>query len=138
RVDQPAKGIQPPTPAQAQAIQNAYIRQAKPVTGVPVVNAVPGQPVPAPAPVLANAPGMAMAPAANPYASPTVVFDASALPAPAAAVVAAAQGATVQGAGTGSASDFASRLGGVGGAPATARSDIDPKTTVTQGTMIPA
>ncbi|MXO59783.1 type VI secretion protein, partial [Altererythrobacter salegens] len=42
-------------------------------------------------------------------------------------------------AGTGnSASDFASRIGGVGGAPAQARSDVDPKTTVTQGTMIPA
>src|SRR5690606_4525470 len=38
----------------------------------------------------------------------------------------------------GSASDFASRVGGVGGAPATAASAFDPRTTVTQGTMIPA
>ncbi len=36
------------------------------------------------------------------------------------------------------ASDFASKIGGVGGAPAQARSDVDPKTTVTQGTLIPA
>src|SRR6478736_4004089 len=36
------------------------------------------------------------------------------------------------------ASDFASRIGGVGGGPAQAHADIDPKTTVTQGTIIPA
>jgi type IV secretion system protein VirB10 len=36
------------------------------------------------------------------------------------------------------ANDFASRIGGVGGGPAQARVDVDPRTTVTQGTMIPA
>jgi type IV secretion system protein VirB10 len=133
RVDKPDQTIQPPTPAQAQAIQNAFVPPAKPA--VPLANAVPGQPVPGPAPVLANPPGIAAAPV-NPYASPTVVFDASALPGPAAAVAVAAEAAP--GAAAGNASDFASRIGGIGGAPATARSDIDPKTTVTQGTMIPA
>jgi type IV secretion system protein VirB10 len=61
-----------------------------------------------------------------------VVFDSSALPAPVAGGPAsdAAKGDT--------ASDFASRIGGVGGGPAQARADVDPKTTVTQGTMIPA
>lgn len=34
--------------------------------------------------------------------------------------------------------DFATRLGGVGGTKATATAGIDPKTTVTQGTLIPA
>jgi type IV secretion system protein VirB10 len=34
--------------------------------------------------------------------------------------------------------DFAARIGGVGGGPATATAMIDPKTTVTQGTLIPA
>lgn len=37
-----------------------------------------------------------------------------------------------------SASDFASRIGGVGGATAQATAMVDPATTVTQGTLIPA
>jgi type IV secretion system protein VirB10 len=90
---------------------------------------------PAPSPVLANMPHVGIAPVSNPYNTPTVVFDASSLPSlgvpgPAAAGAPAASG--------NSASDFASRIGGVGGGPAQARSDIDPQTTVTQGTMIPA
>src|SRR5690606_11696056 len=70
----------------------------------------------------------------NPYNTPTLTFDASALP-PVAAPGPLAEGTAASG---NSANDFASRIGGVGGAPAQARSDIDPKTTVTQGTMIPA
>jgi type IV secretion system protein VirB10 len=136
RVERPASGIAPPTPAQAQAIRNAYVPAVRPAP-VPLANAAP-HPVPAPAPGFANPPGVVRAPAANPLASPTVVFDASQLPAPAAAAVAAATQAAGQPGGGASASDFASRLGGVGGGPATARSDVDPKTTVTQGTMIPA
>jgi type IV secretion system protein VirB10 len=96
-------------------------------------------PVPAPAPVLANAP--AYAPAANPYASPTLIHDAYALQTPAAAAVAAQAVAAEQrgeAPGGSSASDFAGRIGGVGGGPATAASNFDPKTTITQGTMIPA
>jgi len=38
----------------------------------------------------------------------------------------------------GSAGDFASRVGGVGGGTATAAATFDPATTVTQGTLIPA
>ncbi|MFO6446982.1 TrbI/VirB10 family protein [Erythrobacter sp. NE805] len=41
-------------------------------------------------------------------------------------------------AGTGGAAAFASRVGGVGGAPAQARSMVNPSTTVTEGTLIPA
>ncbi len=61
-----------------------------------------------------------------------MVFDSSALPEPLSGAPAgdAAKGNT--------ANDFASRIGGVGGGPAQARADVDPKTTVTQGTMIPA
>jgi len=88
---------------------------------------------PAPSPVLANPPQVGVGPAANPYSTPTLVFDASALP-PLASP--APEGGPA--AGGNSASDFASRIGGVGGGPAQARSDIDPRTTVTQGTMIPA
>ena len=76
------------------------------------------------------------APASNPAASPTVVFDSSALPLPMGAPatpVAAPAGATGN-----SADDFATRIGGVGGSAATATASFDPKTTVTQGTLIPA
>lgn len=97
---------------------------------------------PAPAPILAQ--GFAQNPQVttnpiNPYASPTVVFDASAIPT---VVVAGAAAPTpTEAAGVpsgGSAGEFAARVGGVGGGPAVAQQNIDPKTTVTQGTMIPA
>ncbi len=127
-----------------QAAQPA-VQPAAPVPGTiapatpeaPLVNAPPAPGDPAPAPVLAAPPAPGTMIAANPYSSPTVVFDPSALPAPLAPLAAAAEG-TAAAAGQGGSNDFASRVGGVGGAPATARSDIDPKTTVTQGTMIPA
>ena len=85
-------------------------------------------------------PNIAAMPVTNPYASPTVVFDSSALPAPALAAPAAPVGdAGAAAAATGNgASDFASRIGGVGGGPATAARNFDPATTITQGTMIPA
>ncbi|MEM8725501.1 MAG: TrbI/VirB10 family protein, partial [Pseudomonadota bacterium] len=79
----------------------------------------------------------------NPYASPTMVFDASAAanPAraadPALAAVTSATTPPTSGAG-GSAGEFASRIGGVGGAPASAKAMVNPTTTVTQGTLIPA
>lgn len=96
---------------------------------------------PAPAPVLANAP--ATGPAVNPYASPSLVFDASAAARQAAnAAEAAATPATGtainQNGGGSAAAAFASRIGGVGGAPAQARAMTNPSTTVTEGTMIPA
>jgi type IV secretion system protein VirB10 len=69
--------------------------------------------------------------AVNPNASPTVIFDASALSLPFA--VPAPGGAAVP-----PGDDFATRIGGVGGSAATATAMIDPKTTVTQGTLIPA
>jgi len=118
--------IAPPTPEQQAAIA-----------------AVPPPPVgmadPAPSPVYAAPPNLAVAAVANPYASPTMVFDAGALPAAAPAPpVAAGETAAQAAAPAGSAADFASRIGGVGGGPATAASNFDPKTTVTQGTLIPA
>jgi type IV secretion system protein VirB10 len=120
-----APAIAPPTPAQQAAIDAA---------------SAPAAPAdPAPSPVLAAQPNVTPMPAANPYASPTMVFDAGALPAQAVAAPAPAAEATAGAAApAGSAADFASRIGGVGGAAATAASNFDPKTTVTQGTMIPA
>jgi len=130
------------TPAAPPAAQpNAFIPPAEPQPqDVPLVNATAEPYDPSPSPVYSQPPQANSAPAANPYASPTLVFDAgvgtSATPATAPADAAAAPG--VDGAGGNSAADFASRVGGVGGGPAVARTDFDPVTTVTQGTMIPA
>jgi type IV secretion system protein VirB10 len=92
------------------------------------------QGIPGPSPIMAAPPQPNPVPAANPYAAPTIVFDASALPVP---VPAAPIAGAAEGKGN-TANDFASRIGGVGGGPAEARVDVNPKTTVTQGTMIPA
>ena len=125
-----------------------------PVAAVPVVPDQAITPVPAPgvaqpAPpqnaVLAAPPqtGVIAGPAANPYSNPTIVFDASALPlpqtAPGTALAIPAPGTPGAPTTTGNGNeDFAARLGGVGGSAATATASIDPKTTVTQGTLIPA
>ena len=96
------------------------------------------QPVGMPPPVTAYAPAQQAQPSGNRYASPTVVFDAGAMPVgivPSGEAAAAGEGTAAAG---GSANDFASRIGGVGGAPAQARAMVNPQTTVTQGTLIPA
>lgn len=93
---------------------------------------------PAPAPVYSAPPAVAAGPVnvTNPYSSPTVVFDASAGPGgPVGAAPANPDAAVATG---NSANDFASRVGGVGGAPAQAKAMTNPSTTVTQGTLIPA
>ncbi len=108
---------------------------------MPAVAPIMPQPDPAPAPVYAMDPGAVQAVQTNPYASPQLLFDASTArgvrgieaegaPTPGAA------GAAMPG--SSGAADFASRLGGVGGAPAQARAMANPSTTVTEGTLIPA
>jgi len=130
------------------AARNGPDRNADGATGVvvpPPAPAVPAPaapvkpaaaPAPAPQPVLAAPPqaAAAKAPSANQHASPTVVFDASAGPA---AAPVQAPGAPELGKGN-SNDDFAARLGGTGGGKAVADASFDPKTTVTQGTLIPA
>lgn len=92
-----------------------------------------GEQPPIPAAVNAAAPAQPAAVVTNPNASPAIVFDASALPAATPAAPAAAM------AGSGNTSeDFAARVGGVGGGTAVATPGMNPKTTVTQGTLIPA
>jgi type IV secretion system protein VirB10 len=120
---QPAVNPQPAAPLAPQ--QPPHLGTPRPPMAAPSP-----QPLAAPAPVIA-APPQPVA-VVNPYNTPTVVFDASALPAPAidAPAGAAAKGDPVN--------DFASRIGGVGGGAAQARADFNPQTTVTQGTMIPA
>lgn len=118
-------------------------------TPAPVPSPVPAEvtppiaaPVVQPAPVVANQP--VTGPVVNPYSTPSLVFDASrnarataAEPATAAETAAAGSRTGDSGA-IGSAAAFASRVGGVGGAPAQARPLLNPGTTVTEGTMIPA
>jgi len=119
---QPAPGAQPPVAA------------AVPVPAAPAAPAA--LPAPAPQPVLAAPPqsAVALAPQGNRAASPTVVFDASGAPTGLAVPVPGAPAATGN-----SNDDFASRLGAVGGSGKTvAEAAFDPKTTVTQGTLIPA
>ena len=67
----------------------AYVPSASPVEELPSANAGTPQPV-GPAPVLSQPPAQNYVPAANPYASPTIVFDGGVAPAQAAAAAAAA------------------------------------------------
>lgn len=105
--------IPPPTPAQMAAMSD-----------------------PAPAPVLSAAP--VPVEMGNPYNNPTVVFDSSGAIIAAPGAIAPAAGDAAAASTGNSASDFASRVGGVGGAPAQAQAMSNPSTTVTQGTLIPA
>ncbi|MBC2664092.1 TrbI/VirB10 family protein [Novosphingobium flavum] len=112
-----------PPPVPAQAITTIQPRRAV---------ALPQQPGAA-----VSAAGQA-APAGNPLGSPTVVFDASSYAAPIApgmAAPAAFPVAIPSGAGN---DDFAARLGVSGNGAAVATAGINPKTTVSQGTLIPA
>ncbi|AWW75492.1 type VI secretion protein [Erythrobacter sp. KY5] len=127
----------------AQPAQAAAVPATQPAVA-PVPAPVVARPDPAPAPILANPPAVAIGPGTNPFASPTMIYDASrnALNAQAAGTAPGAVAATGPGAGDsgaiGSAAAFASAVGGVGGAPAQARPMVNPATTVTEGTMIPA
>lgn len=125
----------------AQPAPAAVVTPAPPVVLQPGPQLAP-PPVltdPAPSPVFAAPPSpvAAAAPGANPNSSATVVFDSTAapglaVPAPGEAMV---PGTAAAG---NAANDFASRVGGVGGAAARAAPMANPTTTVTQGTMIPA
>jgi type IV secretion system protein VirB10 len=132
-------GGQAEQPAQASAVPAPV-----PVTTPDPVLPAEQRPDPAPAPILAAPPSADAGLANNPYASPTVVFDASRVAQQAARADEAAAGTAAANAGAGeagaggAAAAFASRLGGVGGAPAQARAMTNPATTVTEGTMIPA
>lgn len=125
-------GAQPVVAAPPSSV-TPVVAPAQPATAQPPVAAHTPKPDPAPQAVLANPPQAAVVPAGNPHASPTVVFDAGGMPVQAGIPDGADSGKTGN-----SAADFASRIGGVGGAPAQATAMVDPKTTVTQGTLIPA
>jgi type IV secretion system protein VirB10 len=92
-------------------------------------------PAPPPQAILAAPPTAAPlgAPSGNPLATPTVIFDASALPLSLPLVA-----GQIAAAGAGTNDDFAARVGGVGGGTAVAAAGFNPQTTVSQGTLIPA
>ena len=112
-VEEPFYEVEPPTPEQTMAFSD-----------------------PAPQPVFSAPPEPGTS--VNPYNNPTVVFDAGS----AMTDYGADAGEMAEAGGFGetgdSANDFASRVGGVGGAPAQAKAMSNPATTVTQGTLIPA
>lgn len=131
-----SRQVQPP----AQAVTAPPPARVDPAPAVPLQAITPATaPAAPPQQAVLAAPPQALpglAPAANPHLSPTVVFDSSALPssliAPPVPIGVPGPGAAQGG------DDFAARIGGVGGGPATATQMIEPKTTVTQGTLIPA
>ena len=135
--------LEPPARPASVSPQAQTAPMAAPPAAVVLPPAQPAQapaPVaaPAPAPVLAKPP-MNSAVAANPNTSPTVVFDAGLSPATAATAPAPGEASAIKSDGNvSSASAFASKVGGVGGAPAVAKPMTNPATTVTQGTLIPA
>ena len=142
RTGEPASVGNPAVQAPQQAAVVPAPVVAPNAAGNPAVAPAPMRVDPAPQPVLSRAPGYAGVPAANPYASETLVFDASGratpLAGPAAAIAAGAAGdGSAAGVG-GSAGDFAAKIGGVGGGTAQAQPLANPTTTVTQGTLIPA
>jgi type IV secretion system protein VirB10 len=103
-----------------------------------VVGPAPASPTTsAPAPAVAMTPQVYPLPSARPYGAPTVIFDAGSLPEPA-ALAPPSLAAPDQATKATNVGDFAARIGGVGGGPATAATNFDPATTITQGTMIPA
>lgn len=138
--------VAPPEGIGGEQPQQAAVAPPEPMAEPPPVEAVqPGQFAqtapyvdPAPSPIYAGQLQPQPMPATNPYSSPTLVFDAGATAAtPQAGPIALAEGGAA-GASGNSASDFASRVGGVGGGPAQAQAMTNPSTTVTQGTLIPA
>jgi type IV secretion system protein VirB10 len=147
--DGPQDAAQAVAPGAVPPAQSAVALPPPDMASLPSANAGAVQPdgsvLPAPgqsAPMMVDGYSPQGAPQSyvNPYNSPTLVYDGGAAPVVtglAAAVATAAEtGGQVPGAG--GAGDFASRIGGVGGGTATARADINPATTVAQGTMIPA
>jgi len=120
-------------PVPVEPAPQAAAPAARPAT-VPEVRPAAPLPAPAPSPVLNRDPQVATAPVGNPHASPTVIFDASALPSASPIITATPP---VTGAGDAN-DDFAARIGGVGGAKAMAEATFDPATTISQGTLIPA
>ena len=139
----PEESATPAAPAAVPPAQTAVATPPPDINTLPSANAGAVQPdmqQGMAGPVLAQPPYADYAQAVNPYGSPVLVYDAGAAPG-SQLVAAPAQATAPDGsviAGSGSAGDFAARIGGIGGGPATAQQSFDPATTISQGTMIPA
>lgn len=119
-------------------VQTAFV--PSPIEELPSANAEYADPGLAPVYTEVPQEQQQLAPAANPYASPTLVFDGTPTGnafSPAGTADAENPADPNLSEGT-SAGDFASSVGGIGGGNALARQNVNPRTTVTQGTMIPA
>ncbi|HSG54784.1 MAG TPA: TrbI/VirB10 family protein [Paracoccaceae bacterium] len=135
-----------PAAAAVPPAQSAVATPPPDINALPSANAGAVQPVAQEGyagPVLAQPPyaDYAQQPQMNPYGSPVLVFDAGAAPGNALAAAAGQASGSFDGsviAGSGTAGDFAARIGGIGGGPAQAQQSFDPATTISQGTMIPA
>ncbi|MFM1975553.1 MAG: hypothetical protein RL145_399 [Pseudomonadota bacterium] len=115
--------VAPPVPAAA-------------ITPPPAEPGANGVPLPAAADATGQTP--AQLPPVNANGSATVLFDASALPLPAIGDKTAGGPAAASPNNTNPNDDFASRISDTTGGKAVATAGMDPKTTVTQGTLIPA
>ncbi|ABC62740.1 type IV secretion system protein B10, putative [Erythrobacter litoralis HTCC2594] len=136
-----AAQVPPPEGVGSAQVEQAPVQAQAPQQAVAPAPVAAPRPDPAPAPVYAQSPDAVTVPRANPNASPSLVFDASARAAGPEAAVAPGTASALPGGGNASgnsANDFASRVGGVGGGPAQAARMVNPATTVTQGTLIPA
>lgn len=146
-----ARTVQQPGAGQAQpqgaAPAPPVMLDVPPNVPLEAITPVGGSPLPAPPPQeslgMPPQPAPAAGPVGNPYAAPTVVFDSSTLPlAPSPgglpAAPAAAPGAPTATPTGNTNDDFATRIGGVGGSSASATSSFNPRTTIAQGTLIPA
>lgn len=133
---QPEQQIESP-PVVENSFSSAEVLEDEPNAGVPDIRPVP---IASPLPIDESLSQPQTATRPNPYSTPTLVFDTSSSNSSISVPpVDAAPPSEVSLASTGnSASDFASRIGGVGGAPAQARPMSNPATTITQGTLIPA
>lgn len=142
----PDEGAQPVAPAAVPPAQTAVATPPPDINALPSANAGAVQPDMQQGytgAVLSQPPyaDYAQQTQMNPYGSPVLVFDAGAAPGTALAAAPGlptgmAEGSVI--AGSSSAGDFAARIGGIGGGPATAQQSFDPATTISQGTMIPA
>lgn len=129
--------VTPPAPLSPTTLPPGPVVPPEAITEIGAPPPAPGQ-----AAVLA-APPQTVPASGNLAAAPTVIFDiGSGQPAPASAAAvqsnAPAPSAPAASPTGNSNEDFASRIGGVGGSAAVARANFNPRTTVTQGTLIPA
>lgn len=147
--DEPAPAAAPTTATPIPPSQAAVATPMPDVASLPSANAGAVQPagdtaltLPMSGQAQGQAPFAEYQGVTNPYGSPVLVYDAGTAAgggaASALAVPQMPQGESGTVPGSGSAGDFAARIGGVGGGPATAQQSFDPATTISQGTMIPA